>query len=353
MDRVVSVNLDGGALSLEDGAFQTLKAYLDQAEAALSSNSDRAEILSDIEAAIADRARGYLTAHKSVVTAPEMAQILAAMGPIPAAEPGEIGAGSSSTESSGDSSPRRKLYRLRDGAMVAGVANGVGAYFSMDATIVRVLFVVAVLITGGWAGLLYIAMMFIVPSANTSEDWAAAHGLPATAQEVIEAARKRFASLSESREWGRFKPGKQDQSRAGASRFTPPSRPPAGFFERMGAGGLAIVLSVAGALATLLLFMVIGSLVTSGAFAGYAPPEDFPIWVSLLLILLVFASLAMPLQAVRVACYETLTGSDRTQAQAIDGTVSLGLIALGAWFAYLYLPEARSLMDQAWLLIRN
>lgn len=47
--------------------------------------------------------------------------------------------------------------------MVAGVASGLGRYFAVDPTLVRVLFAVATLVTGGVAALAYPVMWFLMP----------------------------------------------------------------------------------------------------------------------------------------------------------------------------------------------
>jgi phage shock protein PspC (stress-responsive transcriptional regulator) len=60
--------------------------------------------------------------------------------------------------------PSEKLYRSRTNRQVAGVCGGLAERFNVDATLVRVLFVVLAIF--GFAGvLLYIAMWIIVPEA--------------------------------------------------------------------------------------------------------------------------------------------------------------------------------------------
>ncbi len=58
----------------------------------------------------------------------------------------------------------KTLYRSRTQRMVGGVCGGLGAFFGIDPTLVRLLFVIGSLL--GWAGFLvltYIIMMFVVP----------------------------------------------------------------------------------------------------------------------------------------------------------------------------------------------
>ena len=58
----------------------------------------------------------------------------------------------------------KKLYRSRSDRMFGGVCGGLGAFFGIDATLVRLFFVFAALL--GWMGalfLLYLAMLIVVP----------------------------------------------------------------------------------------------------------------------------------------------------------------------------------------------
>jgi phage shock protein C len=61
--------------------------------------------------------------------------------------------------------PYRKLYRSRTDRMVAGVCGGIAEYSNMDPTIVRVLMVVLVFVTGGFALLAYPILWMIVPES--------------------------------------------------------------------------------------------------------------------------------------------------------------------------------------------
>ena len=85
--------------------------------------------------------------------------------------------------------------------MLCGVCNGLAAHFNVDVTVVRIIFVVlAVLTKGAWI-LAYFVMAFVIPPANTSEEHAAAHGLPFSAQELIDQAKKHYAQFKDGREW--------------------------------------------------------------------------------------------------------------------------------------------------------
>jgi phage shock protein PspC (stress-responsive transcriptional regulator) len=56
----------------------------------------------------------------------------------------------------------KRLYRIRDGRVVAGVCAGLATYFGVDATLVRLAFAV-VTIFGGLGVLLYLGAWLVIP----------------------------------------------------------------------------------------------------------------------------------------------------------------------------------------------
>jgi phage shock protein PspC (stress-responsive transcriptional regulator) len=105
--------------------------------------------------------------------------------------------GDGGNESAGASrvEPRR-LFRLKDDAMIAGVCAGIAAYFGLDPTIVRVIFVVLLATTAGTAGAIYIVLLVFVPEAKTPEEKAAAYGAPFNAQDVLNQAKTKFDDMT-------------------------------------------------------------------------------------------------------------------------------------------------------------
>lgn len=58
----------------------------------------------------------------------------------------------------------KKLYRSKSNMAVAGVLGGLGEYFSIDPVVLRVFFVLFVLLTGVFPGVIaYILAILIIP----------------------------------------------------------------------------------------------------------------------------------------------------------------------------------------------
>jgi phage shock protein PspC (stress-responsive transcriptional regulator) len=59
----------------------------------------------------------------------------------------------------------KKLYRSREDRMIAGVCGGLGEYFNVDPTLIRLVFVFGFFATGSGLFWAYLIMMIIVPEA--------------------------------------------------------------------------------------------------------------------------------------------------------------------------------------------
>jgi phage shock protein C len=64
-------------------------------------------------------------------------------------------------------STTKKLYRSSNDKIIAGVCGGLGEYFSVDSTLIRILFV-ALALANGFGVLLYIIMALVVPKDKKS-----------------------------------------------------------------------------------------------------------------------------------------------------------------------------------------
>jgi phage shock protein PspC (stress-responsive transcriptional regulator) len=203
MHKVITINLNGNAYQLDEHGYDALRAYLAHAEAQLGGNPDAPEILRDLEQSIAEKCLRVLGPGKSVLSTSEIEQILREIGPV---DSSASAADATQSAASSTAPHPKRLYQIREGAMLSGVANGLAAYFDVDPTIVRVAFVAAAVIetsiydrppmlTIG----LYVLLMFIVPYAKTSAERAAAQGssasLPYKLQHAVEKVKAKFGGL--------------------------------------------------------------------------------------------------------------------------------------------------------------
>lgn len=214
MRKVTLVSLAGNAYQLEDGAHEAISAYLARAAQALTANPDRAEILTDLEQAIADKCDSFLGKHRNVIAAAEAAQIVREMGPVQGGVAGDpqdwngtsaefstdsahgfSGAAPDAAGTAASGKPRRRLRRLPGEGMMGGVCAGVAAYFDIDVVWARLVFVLLLFPTGGMFLFVWLAMLVVIPAARTPEQIASARGETLNAREVIEMARSKSADI--------------------------------------------------------------------------------------------------------------------------------------------------------------
>lgn len=60
----------------------------------------------------------------------------------------------------------KKLYRSESDRKIAGICGGLAEYFNIDATIVRLIYIVLVFMSAFTFLLIYIAGMFVIPNES-------------------------------------------------------------------------------------------------------------------------------------------------------------------------------------------
>jgi phage shock protein PspC (stress-responsive transcriptional regulator) len=173
MKAAISVELDGTMFALEEGAFLALRSYLDRARARLGTHPDRDDVLAGLERSIAARLARRSVATDAAVDEAQMQAALKEVGRVDGPSLDDDGLGRAASQP--HSGPRR-LYRLREGRQIAGVCAGLAAYAQIDVGIIRLIFIVCALFSGGLLLLAYLALMFIMPVAPTEHESDAGRG---------------------------------------------------------------------------------------------------------------------------------------------------------------------------------
>ncbi len=168
MQQVIQVSLSGhpAMFRLEMNAFDALRHYLDRAREGLSEDPDQEEVLNDLEQSIGEKLAARLPSEESVIALAEVEAVLAEIGSV---ETGVAKPVATATLTRG-----RRLYRIQEGQEYFGVCQGLAAYSNIDVDLVRTIFYLLALFTGGALILVYIALGFLLPVVPTREDFFAA-----------------------------------------------------------------------------------------------------------------------------------------------------------------------------------
>lgn len=86
--------------------------------------------------------------------------------------------------------PTKILRRLPEQGQIAGVCAGFAEYFNLDVTLVRVIFILLALMTGGGFILVYIIFAVVLPSSKISTEAADGVDIGHNIQNLADEARK-------------------------------------------------------------------------------------------------------------------------------------------------------------------
>ena len=217
--------------------------------------------------------------------------------------------------------------------MLWGVCTGLAAFFDLDVTLVRIVFVLLTLFTGGGFCLAYGLMTLIIPEADTMQEKAAAHGEPFNAQELVNRAKQEYAHLAERlatkhEQHTKWKRDMRRQRKQWKYANYPQGRPP--YRPNPLLGLLRGVLAIGWILA---LF----SLITTGAVFGWVLPAGIPIWLAIILLFVLYQAVTGPMRA------QHYSVGDHTYSYTEwdgfgDGLTILFLAVAFGW-AYLHVPQ--------------
>lgn len=205
MKKSFSVNIDGRIFNIDEDAYDLLQSYLKQLGTAFGNGNDSDEIVSDIEARVAEHLSEMCPS--AVVSIRDINTVIDIIG-----RPEQIGAEAGETDNtanaedsdSGNSAATtpppfpsadqardsRKLFRDVEDSVFGGVLSGFAKYNGWSTTTVRLCAVIIALLTTVWPCILaYIIAWIIIPPAQTAEQKLRMAGMPVTAATIGQTVR--------------------------------------------------------------------------------------------------------------------------------------------------------------------
>ena len=185
----VTARLNRSTLQFEEAAYARLASYLEEAARTLAGNPDQAEILSDLEQAIADKCTSRMQSGQGVVTLAELEPTLEEIGSVqvPGAAP------------AADPPPRdatRPLQQVSEGALISGVCQGLARYLGVDVTLVRVIAVLLLFVSGGAMVLVYLILMLLLPFAPRQAGSEPIRTIPAKSRQFAGFVRSKLGAVT-------------------------------------------------------------------------------------------------------------------------------------------------------------
>ncbi len=197
MKKAIKINLSGIIFHIDEDAYEKLKKYLDDISRHFSNKAESEEILRDIEARIAELFQEKKKKEEEVISTPLVNEVIEIMGDpkdiVDPVDDGATGAGSSRSSFNGRS---RRLYRDPENSVFGGVCGGLGAYFSVDPLIFRILFLIFFFV-GGASVLVYLILWIVLPKAETAAQKLEMHGEPVNVSNIEKKVREEYEATKE------------------------------------------------------------------------------------------------------------------------------------------------------------
>jgi phage shock protein PspC (stress-responsive transcriptional regulator) len=190
MKKTITINLSGSIFSIDEDAYELLRNYLSRIESHFSDGSERADIMADIEARIAELFSPSGIQYVQAITIAEVKKVIETMG-----EPEDI-ADSADTIDEHYSSTKsgRRIYRDIDRRILGGVCSGMAAYMALDVIWIRILFVILGL--AFFSGILvYILLWIVIPPARTTTQKLEMKGEPVNINNIGKAVKNEFDNV--------------------------------------------------------------------------------------------------------------------------------------------------------------
>jgi phage shock protein PspC (stress-responsive transcriptional regulator)/gas vesicle protein len=185
VNEVTRIHLGRIAYEIDVDAKKELEKYI----AAIKKSLGDAEIMDDIESRMTEILADRGVDRDGVITSGDIAAMRAQLGE-PCDFADDDAAASEdwrddlSARGGGEPRTYRKYYRDTDNAMLGGVAAGLAAYTGWDLTLIRVAFVIAGILSIGWAALAYVVIWIVAPAARTASERLEMRGEPVTLESL-------------------------------------------------------------------------------------------------------------------------------------------------------------------------
>jgi phage shock protein PspC (stress-responsive transcriptional regulator) len=187
----ITASLNGTTLQFDEAAFARLEQYLADARRTLADNPDQAEILADLEQAVADQCKRRLPPERLVVTPAELEPALEEIGTVQVPD----GAAAPQPEPPPRSS-RHPFEQVSEGALISGVCLGLARYLDVDVTLVRIVALLLLFFTGGAMIFVYLILMLLLPYAPPKPGAPPIGKLPAKSREFVEFVRGKLSTAA-------------------------------------------------------------------------------------------------------------------------------------------------------------
>ncbi|WP_100614989.1 PspC domain-containing protein [Confluentibacter citreus] len=198
MNKTVNINLAGIFFHIDEDAYLKLQRYLESIKRSFTDSQGRSEIISDIEARIAELFSERVIHDKQVIGTKEVDEVIAIMGqPEDYLVDDDIFEDEPQSTSYKKSGSSKKLFRDTDNSYISGVSSGLGHYLGIDAVWMRLLWIILTIASGGTFIVIYILFWILVPAAITTAEKIMMTGEPVNISNIEKKIKDGFENVAD------------------------------------------------------------------------------------------------------------------------------------------------------------
>ena len=174
MKKTQTINLGKVIFTIDQDAYQKLDSYIRSLETHFSDKDDGGEIVTDIEARIAE----ILNEKKvSIISVDDVVEIINIMGNPEQYDFEEDDSENNSQKLNPSKEVVKRIYRHPTENVIAGVGAGLATRFNVDPLIIRTLLFISIFLNG-LGVILYIFLWIMMPKVKSTSDLLRMRGLP-------------------------------------------------------------------------------------------------------------------------------------------------------------------------------
>lgn len=199
MNKIHNINLGGYPFNIDDHVYHKLQSYLHTIENHFGDSDGVCDIMSDIEARMAELFIDSIGDRK-IIGESDLKNVVAIMG-----TPEQFGAASQDFDQSNKQKSQssgakiktgRRFFRDPDNQVIGGVCSGIAAYWGIEDPIwMRLVF--GLLFFSGIGFIPYIILWIIIPVAKTSGDRLAMRGEAANVENIGKLIEDEFEDMTD------------------------------------------------------------------------------------------------------------------------------------------------------------
>lgn len=159
MKKTQKVNISGIVFNIDEDAYLQLDNYLSQISNRFANLDEAKEIVNDIEQRIAELFHEKGKSGEYVVTIDDVKEVIGVLG-----SPSDY---SDTDAPQFEYTRKKRMYRDADNSIIAGIGSGLGNYFNIDISIVRLILIILCFVSFGTFLFVYLLLWLIIPPAIT------------------------------------------------------------------------------------------------------------------------------------------------------------------------------------------